>query len=176
MIYYSPVPRLPANPSTCLPPKKMRTLFVILSLALFLPTIAVAQKKKDKNKTPDFKVFWQNFQTQLKAQDKKKLADLCEFELYYIIRSKVVTKEDEKIEITRNKFMKEQFELLFNASARKEIARIKSEDVGTDMQDAQKRVAVVSCTNKAGKPARRRFFFEIDDNKYQLIMVDEEQL
>lgn len=154
----------------------MRTILLMLSLILCLPALTVAQKKKDKDKAPDFKTYWQNFQTHLKSQDKKKLADLCEFELYYIIRSKVVTKEDEKIEITRNKFMKEQFELLFNASVRKEIARIKAEDVGSDMQDAQKRVAVVSCTNKAGKPARRRFFFEIDDKKYQLVMVDEEQL
>ncbi len=152
----------------------MRTLFFILAFSLALP--ALAQKKKDKNQPADFKAFWQNFQTQVKAQDKKKLADLCEFELYYIVRSKTVTVEDEKTEITRNKFMKEQFELLFNASVRKEIARIKAEDIGADMQDAQKKVAVVSCVNKANKPTRRRFFFEIVDKKYQLVRVDEELL
>lgn len=152
----------------------MRFLPFLFCVLFALP--ATAQGKKDKNKAPDFKVFWQNFQTHLKAQDKKKLAELCEFELYYIIRSKSVTVPDEKIEISRGKFMKEQFELLFNASVRKTIASIKAENVGNDMQDAQKRVAVVSCTNKAGKPARRRFFFEIVDNKYQLVQVDEEQL
>lgn len=152
----------------------MRILLFSLVLLFALP--AVAQKKKDKDKTPDFKTFWQNFQAQVKAQDKKKLADLCEFELYYIIRSTSVTVPDEKIEITRNKFLKEQFELLFNAATRREIASIKAENVGNDMQDAQKRIAVVTGTNKAGKPARRRFFFEIEKNKYQLVMVDEEQL
>lgn len=152
----------------------MRILLFSLVLLFALP--AVAQKKKDKDKTPDFKTFWQNFQAQVKAQDKKKLADLCEFELYYIIRSTSVTVPDEKIEITRNKFLKEQFELLFNAATRREIASIKAENVGNDMQDAQKRIAVVTGTNKAGKPVRRRFFFEIEKNKYQLVMVDEEQL
>ena len=153
----------------------MRAIFFLLFAGL-LALPAIAQKKKDKDKKPDFKTYWQSFQTHLKAQDKKKLADLCEFELYYIIRSKSVTVSDEKIEITRNKFLKEQFELLFNASVRREIAAIKAENIGNDMQDATKKVAVVACTNKAGKAARRRFFFEIDDNKYQLVMVDEEQL
>lgn len=152
----------------------MRTFLLILMLSLGLP--ALAQKKKEKDKIPDFKTFWQNFQAQVKAQDKKKLAELCEFELYYVLISKSVTKENERIEITRNKFLKEQFELLFNATVRKEIARIKAEDVGADMQDKQKRVAVVSCTTKANKPARRRFFFEIVGKEYQLVMVDEEEL
>lgn len=153
----------------------MRTSFLLL-VALFLALPAVAQKKKEKDKTPDFKAFWTNFQAQVKAQDKKKLADLCEFELYYIIKSKSVTVPDEKIEITRNKFLKEQFELLFNTMVRKNIGTTKAENVGEDMQDKLKRVAVIACTNKAGKPARRRFFFEIDKDKYQLVMVDEEQL
>jgi|GEM_PF-2830418 len=156
----------------------MRTIALLLLLLVALPAMAQNKnkKEKEKDKAPDFKTFWQNFQAQVKAQDKKKLADLCEFELYYIVRSKTVTVEDEKTEITRNKFMKEQFELLFNAATRREIATIKAENVGTDMQDKEKRVAVVACTNKAGKAARRRFFFQIENKKYQLVMVDEEQL
>ena len=154
----------------------MKKISTALFICFIISSIAIAQKKKDKEKPADFKAFWKDFQALVKAQDKKKLDDHCEFEFYYIIRSKSVTVEDEKIEVSKGKFSKEYYEILFNTAARKEIAQLTEANIGNDMLDKDKRVAVITCQGKNKKPAKRRYFFAIDDKKYKLVMVDEEQI
>jgi hypothetical protein len=141
-------------------------------LCLVLSFSAFGQKKKTIPKA-DFTKYWAEFKTALQKQDKKKVADFCEFELYYILISDKTTQEDERVEITRRSFLKEDYERLFNAEVRKIIANTNPQDFSIDPNDADKRVLVVALKNKQNQPVKRRFFFTIEENKYYLTMVDE---